>query len=368
MSDSTQTPRQRVLTALTHRQPQRVPFSWGFGPTAEMQQVLSAELARQGLDWPRLRAATDDVRSVHLRYAGPPRPERTDFWGVRRKPVAYGGGQYNEFEHYPLAGLDSPAAVAAHPWPDPDAFDYAGLARDIEQLQDDNAPRAVRCLSGNPFEIYSWMVGLEEALINLATEPDLVHAALEPITAFWLARLERIAAVAGERIDLWFFADDLGSQAGPLLSPASYRAVLMPYHRRLFQAARRLTPRARLLYHSDGSVAGLLDALIEAGIDVLEACQVECAGMDPATLKSRWGDRLSFHGAISVQQLLPRADAATVRTECRRLVEILGAGGGYIAAPSHAVQVGTPVENVLAMLQAVLGDEDYAQALQAAAL
>ena len=92
------------------------------------------------------------------------------------------------------------------------------------------------------------------------------------------------------------------------------------------------------------------------------------AGMDPARLKSVYGDRLSFHGAISVQKLLPHTDAATVLRECRRLVEVLGQNGGYIAAPAHAIQMGTPPENVLAMLRAVLGDADYEAAVQEARL
>ena len=89
--------------------------------------------------------------------------------------------------------------------------------------------------------------------------------------------------------------------------------------------------------------------------------------MQPEKLKATFGGRLAFHGAISVQQLLPRADAATVASQCRRLVEILGEGGGYVAAPSHAIQMGTPVENVLAMVRAVLGDEGFDQAWEASA-
>jgi uroporphyrinogen decarboxylase len=91
--------------------------------------------------------------------------------------------------------------------------------------------------------------------------------------------------------------------------------------------------------------------------------QVECADMEPESLKGLYGDRLSFHGAISVQQLLPHADPAAVAAQCRHLVDVLGRGGGYIAAPSHAIQYGTPVDNVLAMLQAVLGEDDYEQAM-----
>ena len=101
---------------------------------------------------------------------------------------------------------------------------------------------------------------------------------------------------------------------------------------------------------------------------MLEAVQTDAQGMCPERLKAAYGNRLCFHGGISVQQLLPRSDAATVARECRHLVQVFGRKGGYIAAPAHAIQVGTPPENVLAMLRAVLGKEDDEAAAKAAAL
>jgi uroporphyrinogen decarboxylase len=120
------------------------------------------------------------------------------------------------------------------------------------------------------------------------------------------------------------------------------------------------------MYHSDGAVFDILDDLIDAGIDVLEAVQIDAAGMEPKRLKRAFGDRLSFHGGISVQNLLVDEGAETVFDRCRALIATLGAGGGYIAAPTHAIQVGTPPENVLAMLRAVLGDADFEAAMRTA--
>jgi len=121
------------------------------------------------------------------------------------------------------------------------------------------------------------------------------------------------------------------------------------------------------MMHSDGAVFDILPDVMDAGVEVLEAVQVDAAGMEPERLKAAYGGRLSFHGAVSVQQLLPHSDAAGVMRECRRLVAVLGAEGGYIAAPSHAIQVGTPPENVLAMLRTVLGEADYEAARRQAA-
>jgi len=357
------TPRERVLAALRHTQPDRVPFSYGFGPTGEMGQTLTVELARRGLAWPRLRAATDDVVQVDPPYIGPPLEAGMDIWGVRWRPMSYGGGTYSEIGTPPLAGATSVEQVRRHPWPRVEDFDYAALTRQIDAAAAGQPRKAIRCTAGNPFEWYTWMTGMEVALSNLIDRPAVVLAAMEHITDFWDARLRRVLAAAGGRIDLLFFADDLGGQQGPLMSPTAYRRFIQPFHRRLFTTARQLAPESRRMFHSDGSAAAMIPDLLDAGIDVLEAVQIECADMEPEALKRLYGDRLSFHGAISVQQLLPHATAAAVAAQCRHLVAVLGQGGGYIAAPSHAIQYGTPVDNVLAMLQAVLGEDDYQQAL-----
>jgi uroporphyrinogen decarboxylase len=346
--------------------PDRVPFSWGFGPTREMAQHLRVELAEGGIDWDRLRQETDDVIAVEPAYTGPSLSEGMDIWGVRRKRVRYDGGEYMEVEDPPLSGTTRSSELNAYPWPDPDAFDYEGFPHAMDAVLAERGPRAVRVRAGNPLEQYTWLTGMEETMVNLLTQPDLVRCALERIGDFWQGRLERLLAAGGDRVDLLFFADDLGGQNGPLISEQTYLDVVQPVHRRLFATAHELAPQAKVLYHSDGSVAALIPALLDAGIDCLEAVQIECEGMDPGRLKADYGSCLAFHGAISVQRLLPRESADTVEVRCRELVKLLGQNGGYIAAPSHAVQMGTPTANVMAMLRGVLGTEGLEQTLAAA--
>ncbi len=358
------TPRQRVLTALTHRQPDRVPFAWGFGTTAEMGEGMLAYYAERGIDWPRLRQAVTDVIGVGPAYRGPAFPPDTDMWGIRRKTMRYGAGSYDEIAFYPLAGVETVAEIDAYAWPSADWFDYTSV-RNNALTADPERRYATRMGSGNPFEIYCWMTGLEEAMINLLANPEVVVAGLTHITDFFAEKLRRTLEVAGDVVDLVFLADDLGSQQGLLMSRDHYRAVLQPFHRQLAEIAHRLAPQSFTMFHSDGAVFDVLPDLIDAGIDVLEAVQTDAAGMAPERLKTTFGDRLSFHGAISVQQLLPHSDAATVADECRRLMRVLGNGGGYIAAPSHAIQVGTPPENVDVMLRTVLGETDYQAAVMA---
>jgi uroporphyrinogen decarboxylase len=350
--DRQMTPRLRLLAALRHEEPDRVPFSWGFGPTSEMAATLRAHLAPQGVNWDVLQALTDDKIHVAPAYQGPPCADPgLGIWGIRVRAADYGTGHYEEFTSFPLAGATDLKAVDAYPWPNPDWFDYDGL---VAALPADTT-RAVQFSAGNPFELYCWMTGLEEALANLLTEPALVRRALEHITDFLEARLRRTLMAAAGRIDLVFLADDLGTQQSLLMSRETYRAVLQPFHRRLVDAVRQCAPQAFCLLHSDGAVFDIIPDLLDAGIDLLEAVQTDAAGMNPVELKRAYGARLSFQGAISVQHLLPHGDGETVARECRNLVLILGAGGGYIAAPSHAIQVGTPPGNVIAMLRAVLG-------------
>ncbi|OPZ24292.1 MAG: methylcobalamin:coenzyme M methyltransferase [Lentisphaerae bacterium ADurb.BinA184] len=364
-ADATETPRARVRAALAHRQPARVPFSWQFCATPEMQQTLEAELAARGRSWNALQAATEDIGWIGPAYCGPAQFAGGPWhvFGIGWKDVNYGAGTYREVETYPLAGVDSLQALDDYPWPSPDWYDYDGLGR---QLAAADPNKALKFGAFNPFETLCWMTGLEEVLCNCCARPELVVRGLEHIVEFYEQRTIRCLERIGHGVEIVFFFDDLGSQNGPLMSPAMYGELLKPFHRRLFARAHQLAPNAKVMMHSDGSVFALLDDLSDAGLDVLEAVQVDCADMEPRHLKDAFGDRLSFHGAISVQQLLPKADAATVERTCRELVDVLGAGGGYIAAPSHAIQMGTPVANVLAMLRGVLGREDYAAAWEAA--
>lgn len=377
MSQRSVTPRRRVLRALAHEAPAtdliggRVPFSWNFGPTAEMAAELSRYLAARGIDWQALREEVDDIRQIAPVYVGPVLPPGADVWGIRRRSHSYGTGAYDEIAHHPLAGLRDPAALDDVPWPDPRAYDYGELRAQAMAVargpegRDHAVKLAIRAC-GNPFEIYCWMTGLEEALVNVLLHPELVRAALERITATFAATLRLALAEVGDLVDILYFADDLGGQQGLLMSPRAYREVLKPYHAELFGVAKQHAPSAAVMFHSDGAVFDILPDLIDAGVEVLEAVQVDAEGMEPARLKAVYGDRLTFHGGIAVQSLLPNADAVTVEAECRHLVEVFGEGGGYIAAPTHAIQVGTPPENVLAMLRAVLGETDYEAALAAA--
>jgi fructan beta-fructosidase len=370
-----QTPRQRVQAALRHTQPGRVPFSWGLHPTPEMTALMDEILRAHGMSWRGLYLATEDSLKISPRYIGPPLPENTDIWGIVRRAIsygeaAYGGGTYDEVAVYPLCQVQTVAETDSYPWPDPEWFDYAHLRRDVLEADPEGrlAGKLWIDVCGNVLEIYTWMTGHEVMYTNLAQRPELVHAGLEHITRYFEQKLRRSLPLVADRVDICYFADDVGGQKAPLISPRTYRELIMPYHRRLFRLAKELAPQVAIMFHTDGSAFDLLPDLIAAGVEVLEAVQVDAVKMEPERLKPTFGKQLAFHGGISVQALLPHSDAETVEAECKRLVRIFGEGGGYIAAPTHCIQVGTPPENVLAMLRGVLGPQEFDTALQQARL
>jgi uroporphyrinogen decarboxylase len=351
------TSRERVLTALDHRTPDRTPFAWGFGPTKPMAGTLTTWLAERGIDWLKLRDAVTDTLVLEPPYIGPPmkpgQPVYVGMWGITTRTASYGAGSYEEFCGHPLAGVSDPKALEDVPWPSAEWFDYAALPARVQDTT--KAIQLAVGSSGNPLEIYTWMTGMEETMINLVMNPELVRAALDCICSYFETKLEGCVAALDGKIDLLHFADDLGGQEGLLFSPATYRDVVQPFHARLIAHSKKVVPQAKAMYHSDGAVYEIMPDLIEAGVDVLEAVQTDATGMEPERLKKAYGDHICFHGGIPVQSLLPHGSVDDVRRGCRRLCEVLGEHGGYIAAPTHAIQAGTPPENVWAMLEEVVG-------------
>lgn len=271
-----QNARKRVRSALAHKQPDRVPFSWQFCATPEMKKCLERELVGRGISWSTLRQVTEDLQSIRPAYCGPAEWDdgAWDIWGIEWKDCDYGDGSYREVENYPLAGVDSVNELDEYSWPDPDWYDYDGLEEAARELDE---TKAVKFPGMNPLETLCWMTGLEEVLCNCAIRPELVVRGLEHIVGFYEERLVRSLEVIGDRVDIVFFFDDLGSQTGPMMSPSTYREVIKPFHQRLFSRAQNLAPEARVMMHSDGSVFALLQDLVDAGLDVLEAVQVDCA-------------------------------------------------------------------------------------------
>ena len=369
------TSRERVNTALNHREPDRVPLDIGGGQSTSLSVEVYEALAPMigvtpapaflnkifrvaRLDETTLVRLGSDVRPITLRAPGrwsPPASEPgtlVDELGVKWRQAPYARGYYWEQATFPLAEATL-ADLDRFPWPDPDdPGRYAGLAEEVKALYHDT-PYALMgdCGYKNHWEQVFTLLGMERALMAVIAEERFMHALLERVAAISMTVTRRFLEIVGPYLSVIRTSDDLATQRGPMMSPATYRRMIQPYHRRYFAAIKQHTD-AKIFFHSCGDVIPLLDDLIEAGVEVLNPVQV-AAFADPAAVKARYGDRLSFWGGIDTQWALPRGTPEEVREEVRLRIRQFGPGGGFVAAPVHNIQPDVPPENILAISQAV---------------
>ena len=195
---------------------------------------------------------------------------------------------------------------------------------------------------------------IEEWYISTVTRPGYIHAVFERQAEVALQNLEQLHAAVGDRVTvIQTNGTDFGTQNGPFCSPKMYRDLYLPYQQRVNGWIHAHTPWKTFM-HCCGGIEPLLESIIEAGFDILNPVQCSARGMDPATLKRRFGNRLVFWGGgVNTQETLPFGTPRAVRDEVRRRIEIFAPGGGFVFNAIHNVQADAPIENVLAMFDAV---------------
>jgi hypothetical protein len=195
---------------------------------------------------------------------------------------------------------------------------------------------------------------IEEWYISTLTRRPYVRAVFERQCAIALANLERAHAVVGDLVSvLQVSGADFGAQTGAFIPPDVYRSLYLPFHKAVNDWVHAHT-RWRTFIHSCGSVVDLLPGFIEAGFDILNPVQTSAAGMDPRTLKARFGDRVVFWGGgADTQKTLPFGTPAEVRREVTERLAVFSPGGGFVFNPVHNVQAGVPIENLRAMFDTV---------------
>ncbi len=193
-----------------------------------------------------------------------------------------------------------------------------------------------------------------EWYMSTAVRRDYVYKVFERQCEIALANLEKIYAVVGNRPTAVFVTGtDFGTQAGPFISPKAYRDLFMPFHTTVNAWIHRNTSWKSFI-HSCGSVVALIPHFLEAGFDILNPVQTSAAGMDPHTLKERFGDHLTFWGGgVDTQKTLPFGTPQEINAEVAERMRIFGKGGGFVWNSIHNVQAATPVENLVAVYQAV---------------
>jgi uroporphyrinogen decarboxylase len=376
----TLTSRQRLLKALNHEIPDRVPIDLGGNQTGIHKFAYEALLEHLGIkDRIVIMDAVQQLAKpceavlerfhVDTRYIAAGAPAgfagdivknerggrlwhdfRDEFGVVWSMPDDH--PYYMDISHHPLAEATI-ADLADYPFPqgdDPSRF--VGLRERALAIRNETPYAVVSGIAGVVYE-YGWYLrGLERWFTDLVTEPEFCAALLDQTLKFWLDWFRLFLDEVGDLVDVVMIGDDLTGQTGPLFRPSIYRAIVKPRQKQLAQYIRSRT-KAKIWYHTCGSCIPYIPDLLDNGVDVLNPMQVSAKGMDPAVLKAEFGERMAFWGgAIDTQHVLPSASPETIREHVRRNVELWKPGGGYVFNNVHNIQAGVPPENIVAMFDA----------------
>jgi uroporphyrinogen decarboxylase len=394
------TSRERVLTALAHKEPDRVPIDLGGMDSTTIMGAaytrLKKHLGIEGghtrlytlemislVEEPVRRWARADVVPIPLlphtwrkwtlsdgsECEIPERwnPEQLEngSWVIRgpdgdvvaRMPE---GGFFFDPVNPPLAGCETAAdldryadVIASADWP----FWVDDTFEDLRERGRRLRAETDAAIMGN-FAIHilasgQGLRGYDIFLMDLLLNPALAEGIMERLVQTFQERFDHYIEAVGPYVDIINVNDDLGGQDRLLMSPKTYRKMIKPYQRRIYEYIHSKTD-AKLFMHSDGAIRDVIPDLIEIGVDVLNPIQYTAVGMDAAELKREFGQDLSFWGGgIDTQSVLPYGTPAQVREEVRKQLDILMPGGGYVFNTMHNILHEVPAENIVAMYETV---------------
>lgn len=368
------TSRERVMAAINHKEPDRVPID--FTPLRDfyinlknhlglqIDEQIKTNMAMEVVPHPDvLKAIGVDVISVKLSGGSGKKPPVhpdgliEDAWGVIYKEVEQpGGGSYYEAVHSPLADL-TPEMVEKYPWPDPDEPGrLEPTAISAKSMYESTDLALVGRFGGTLVETAVFMMGFEKWMVTAAGEPELAGMLLDKITDIQI-KLDRVGLeAAGKYLQIFKASgEDYGAQYGPLYSMRMFHNLLLPRLKRRVSAARsylnEINPECKIMLHSCGSVRRFIPDLIDIGIDILDPVQPLAAEMDSFELKKEFGNRMSFHGGVDIQKVLPFGTEEEVIAETKMRIKAFAPGGGYILSASHNVQADTPPANFMTMIK-----------------
>ena len=268
-----------------------------------------------------------------------------DEWGVAHEPGSP-AAFHMTYMHHPMEDFDSVEQIEAYPLP---VFRAEGLARQKEQADAIHADgrAAIGQMQCTIWETAWYLRGMENLMCDMMSGDPIAEVLLDRVTEI---AVQRAVSYAKAGADGLFLGDDVGMQRTIMMSEGLYGEWLKPRLKRVIDAAREVNPEIIVFYHSCGHVTELIPQLIEAGIDVLNPVQPEC--MDFREIHERFGDRLSFHGTIGTQSVMPFGTPEEVRRKVFENLDIAGPRGGLYVCPTHLLEPEVPVENVVAYIRA----------------
>jgi len=407
------TSRQRVLTALRHEQPDRVPVDMGaMGSTSIMalaynqlrkhlgrcdgvlrvcnvcEQLAEPEkwvLDKFGVDvigLDRSLPPVDDpalAREFVERFGGNWRPWTlpdgtpcetpeyttprlndkgewivTDDQGHILLCMPQGACYFTERFYIPLKDATTVEEINAHPLHVFTDEHLEFLRAKAKWLYENTDYAIMGAFGGNILEYGQMFRGWSEFMMDLVAAPKIAEALMDRLMENHLTNLDLYLDAVGDYIQVITMGDDLGTQTGLQMSPELYEKTIHPRHKRIYQLSKTKRPDVHVFIHCCGSIYDLIPYLIDEGIDILNPVQTSAANMDPRRLKKEFGNRLSFWGGgVDTQHNLPFGSPEEVYRQVRERIDIFNVSGGFVFNTIHNIQAGTPPENILAMFQAV---------------
>lgn len=379
--------RERVILALDHKEPDRVPIDIGGALATSMHLNFYRELKKELsidesndkiLQFALQTAAISEkmLEKLHgdivLIYTNPPKGWKReidaadnsyiDEWGIKYKLNK--SGLYYDIIGHPLKGV-SIQSLEKYNWPDPyNEGRFEGIEKKAKYFYE-NTDYAISFLkekdiAGGILQDCAWLVGFEEWFCLLASNQDLAIKIMDKVLEFHLGYWDAVLSRVGRYVQVAVIADDLGTQDSLLISPNMYRKFIKPRHKKLVDFIKSKA-NVKVFLHSDGAIRELMPDIIEIGIDILNPVQLTAKGMsDTKLLKEEFGEKIVFWGGgCDTQKILPFGKPKDVKDEVEKRVSDLKPGGGFVFAPVHNIQPEVPIENVLTLYKIALSCGQY---------
>lgn len=345
--------KERVYKALDHEEPDRVPiFYWA---VPEFTEKMISRLGFSGKD-EMLEYLDIDFRFVEPTYVGPSNIDykngwKKDIWGVEYRLAGHGDLRYWEPAKFPLQGITDKQYLEDYPWPTTGLFDFSSLESQCEKYKNYAIITAPGFSSPGLFRIIQRLIGRDDFLDVMMYNPRFFNRLVEKVTDFYVDFIYQFFSVTGNKVDFIRIADDFGAESGLMINNDIWNAYCRPAIEKFVEYPRKLG--VKFYMHSCGSVRKLVPSFIALGADVLDPVQTRAAGMSADGLKKDFGRMITFSGGLDEELLLRKGTPIRVKDGVRELLNVMSPGGGFILGPSHKLKVETPIENVLAMYQAV---------------
>lgn len=344
------TSKERVMGAFNRTGYDRIPIK--HEGTPEINHMIMDHFGLSNMEQ-LMRVVGEDFRYVEPVYIGPelktfPDGSVEGYFGERYKYTQFEGGKYLEACYLPFAGINKLEDLDRSLFPTADRFDYSTIKQQCQALKE----YAIVC--GTPGDMdfingISRARGMEQMLMDLIDDNPAYLAILEARFNFYYEQHRRMLEAADGLIDFTHIGEDLGNQNGPMINKSIFEKHFAPRFKKYFDMVHRYG--ARTMMHMCGCVYEFLPRLIELGLDVYDVVQPTTLEMDIAHLQKQFGDKLVFCGSVCVQTTLAWDKPEDVAREVKRRLDLFPKGGLFLG-PTHAIQVGSPLENILALYRA----------------